>query len=62
MGIINSLIDINAITPVLITVSRITQKALAEALFSLELPKDTTFSTMPDLVFDIRYLATESFQ
>lgn len=43
MGIINSLIDINAITPVLITVSRITQKALAEALFSLELPKDTTF-------------------
>lgn len=62
MGIINSLIDINAITPILITVSRITQKVLAEALFSLELPKDTTFSTMPNLVFDIRYVATESFQ
>lgn len=62
MGIINSLIDINTITPILITVCRITQKALAVALFSLELPKDTTFSTMPNLVFDIRYLATESFQ
>lgn len=62
MGIINSLIDINTITPILITVCRITQKALAVALFSLELPKDTTFSTTPNLVFDIRYLATESFQ
>lgn len=62
VGIINSLIDINAITPILITDSRITQKLLAEALFSLELPKDTTFSTMPNLVFDIRYVATESFQ
>lgn len=62
MGIINSLIDINTITPILITVCRITQKALAVALFSLELPKDTTFSTMPNLVFDISYLATESFQ
>lgn len=62
MGIINSLIDINAITPILITVSRITQIALAEVLFSLELPKDTTFSSMPNLVFDIRYWATESLQ
>lgn len=62
MGIINSLIDMNAITPVLITVSRITQKALAQTLFTLELPKYMTFSTMPDLVSDIRYLATESSQ
>lgn len=62
MSIINSLIDINAITSILITVSRIIQKALTEASFSLELPKDTTFSTTPNLVFDIRYLAIESFQ
>lgn len=62
MGIINSLIDINAITLILITVSRTTQKALAEAIFSLELSKDTAFSTMSNLVFDIRYLAAESHQ
>lgn len=54
MGIINSLIDIIAITPILIMVCRITQKVLAEALFSLELTKDVTFYSKPDLVFDIR--------
>lgn len=62
MGIINSLIDINAITPILITVCRITGKLLVEALFSLELPKDMTFYSMPALGFDIRYLAVASFQ
>lgn len=62
MGIINSLIDIKAITPTLITVCRITQKILAEAFFSLELPKDTAFYFMPDPGFDIRYLAIEWFQ
>lgn len=61
-NIINSLIDIKAITPTLITVCRIAQKILAEAFFSLELPKDTAFYFMPDPSFDIRYLAIEWFQ
>lgn len=59
MGIINSLIDIKAITLTLITVCRITQKILAKALFSPELPKDIAFYFMPDPSFDIRYLAIE---
>lgn len=62
IGIINSLIDIKAITPTLITVCRITQKILAEAFLSLERPKDTAFYFTPDLGFDIRYLAIEWFQ
>lgn len=61
-SIINSLIDIKAITPTLITVCRIAQKILAEAFFPLELPKEIAFYFMPDLGFDIRYLAIEWFQ
>lgn len=59
MGIINRLVDIKAITPTLITVCGITEKILAEAFFSLELPNDTAFYFMLDPSFDIRYLAIE---